>query len=265
MRLTPFAVLVTLGLPCTACSDRTLTTEGESSSGSTDDTGTSTSTSTDTPTTSDPCITECAGDLPDTSCDLFMQDCPNGEKCSSNGDDSFCTPVVPNAAGPGQPCTRSAPGVDTCALGGLCWIDDVCHALCTGSADAPICGGGQVCVNGDGLAQLCVDSCDPLMQTCPMGQACVIPSSGVPVCAPDISGAGGLVGDVCDFVNDCDPGNQCDQKSSVPNCAGASCCTPFCDIASPEPACPAGQDCIIFFPEGTAPAGLEFLGTCGGP
>lgn len=245
-----------------ACSDRTLATDTSSDSGGSESSTAGDPTTDDTPTTGNPCITECAADLPSTSCDLFKQDCAPGSKCSSDGDDTFCAPIDPAAVGPGQPCTLSAPGVDNCTLGNFCWVDDLCHPLCTGTPDAPVCAGGQACISADGLARICVDSCDPLMQTCPMGQACVIPSTGVPVCAPDISGPGGEPGDVCEFVNGCDPGNQCDLRDLVPGCAGDSCCAPYCDIAVPG-TCPEGQQCIIFYAEGTAPAGLDFLGTCG--
>ena len=264
MTYSPRTLTLGLLLACAACSDRSITTESDDSTSgsSSSSTAADDTTTADPPTTGTPCITECLADLPSTDCDLLAQDCPAGEKCSSNGDDTFCAAVDPAPVAPGQPCTTTGPGVDNCAKGGLCWVDDVCHALC--DADAPTCAQGQNCVNGDGLADICVASCDPLMQTCPMGQACVIPSTGVPVCAPDISGPGGEPGDVCEFVNGCDPGNQCDQKGLVPACAGQSCCAPFCDIAIPS-SCPEGQDCVIFYAEGTAPAGLEFLGTCGAP
>ena len=255
-----------LALAQAACTDRELasdTGDGGDSSGA--GASTSTSTSTGTPTSTDPtsgCAGGC-GDLPAIDCDLLAQDCPPGTKCSSNGDLSFCAPLDPSPGSPGEACTVAAKGVDSCAAGAFCWVDALCHALCSPEAD-PSCPPDMACVNGDGFAQICVASCDPLVQDCPEGQACVIPSSDVPVCAPDISGAGGGVGEVCVKINGCDPGNQCDQKGSVPDCAGGSCCTPFCDIGVPEPGCPPGQDCLIFYPVGTAPAGLEFVGTCGG-
>jgi hypothetical protein len=236
------------------CSERELASDA--GTGSTTSTTAGSSTSTE-PTTG--CGGECP-DLPALDCDLLAQDCPAGSKCSSNGDVTFCAPLDPSPVGPGEPCTVMAKGVDTCAIGSFCWVDERCHALCSPDAD-PACPPGQVCVNGDGLAQICVTSCNPLMQDCPEGQECVIPSSNLPVCAPDFSGAGGEPGDVCEFSNGCDPGNQCDQHDTVPACAGSSCCAAFCDTAMP--ACPDGQSCLLFYPAGTAPAGLETLGTCG--
>ncbi len=254
--LLPRASLAALLVGVLACSERELVSETDgSSSGST---GAATSTGV-APTTG--CVGDCP-DLPAIDCDLLAQDCPPGSKCSSNGDVTFCAPLDPSPGAPGEACTSTAKGVDSCAAGSLCWVDDTCHALCSPDAD-PSCPPGQACINGDGLAQICATSCNPLVQDCPGGQVCVIPSSNLPVCAPDFSGPGGEAGDVCEFSNGCDPGNQCDQKDSVPVCAGSSCCAPFCDIALPEPACPMGQTCLLFYPVGTAPAGLETLGTCG--
>jgi hypothetical protein len=255
------ALTAVLAASPTACSQRDLasatsddsTGAGSSSSGTDPSTGTA-------PTTG--CVGDCGRDLPAIDCDLLAQDCPPGTKCSSNGDLTFCAPLDPSPGAPGDPCTSTAKGVDSCAAGSLCWVDKVCHAICSPDAD-PSCPQGQVCVNGDGLAQLCVASCNPLVQDCPEGQACVIPSSNLPVCAPDISGAGGEPGDVCEFTNGCDPGNQCDQTDSVPACAGGSCCAPYCDTSLPVTTCPMGQTCLPFYAVGTAPAGLETLGTCG--
>lgn len=260
-RLLSWASLAAL-LAVAACSERELTSDSETggSSSSTDvSTGADTSTGT-TPTTG--CSGDCGPDLPAIDCDLLAQDCPPGNKCSSNGDVTFCAPLDPAPGGPGQACTVTAKGVDSCAAGSFCWVDEVCHPLCSPDAD-PSCAPGSACVNGDGLAQICVASCNPLVQDCPEGQVCVIPSSNVPVCAPDVSGTEGQAGDVCEFSNSCDPGNQCDQKASVPACAGASCCTPFCNTGLPESGCAIDQMCLLFYPIGTAPAGLESLGTCG--
>lgn len=245
-------------LASAACSERDLAT-------GTGTTGTGTTGATASPSTGgvEP-TTGCDGacpDLPALDCDLLAQDCPPGSKCSSNGDVTFCAPLDPSPGGPGEACTVTAKGVDSCAAGSFCWVDDRCHALCSPDAD-PSCPPDQTCTNGDGLAQICVTQCNPLIQDCPEGQECVIPSSNVPVCAPDFSGAGGEPGDVCEFSNGCDPGNQCDQTDSVPNCAGSSCCAPYCDTAAPG-TCPMGQTCLLFYPVGTAPAGLENLGTCG--
>lgn len=253
----PRVLAALLGLVCAACNDRTVDASAtDSSSGSSGDPSGATA-----PTTENPCATGCVPDMQPPSCDLFAQDCPPGSKCNSNGDETVCTPQDPAPGAPGDPCTRADPGVDSCAAGGLCWIDDVCHAYCL-DPQVP-CPKGQACVNADGLATVCVASCNPLAPSCPAGQVCVIPSSGIPVCAPDVSGAGGEAGDVCEFVNACDPGNQCDQTGTVPDCAGKSCCTPFCDFGVPDPGCPPGQKCLSFYAPGSAPAGLEFVGTCG--
>lgn len=255
----PLAAVLAVAVLAVApgCSERELASDTTG-----DSTGANTGASTGTGTAPTTCGGDCGLDLPAIDCDLLAQDCPAGSKCSSNGDVTFCAPLDPSPGGPGAACTITAKGVDSCAAGSFCWVDEVCHALCSPDAD-PSCPPGQACINGDGLAQICATSCNPLVQDCPEGQECVIPSSNLPVCAPDFSGPGGEAGDVCEFSNGCDPGNQCDQKDSVPACAGSSCCAQFCDIALPEPGCPMGQDCLIFYPVGTAPAGLETLGTCG--
>jgi len=261
MRRHRFGLVLALAL--TGCADRELASDtgGGGSTGASTGAGSSTGT-VDPTTTGGPCTVDCPPDLPAIDCDLLAQDCPPGSKCSSNGDLSFCAPLDPDPDGPGEACTVTAKGVDSCVAGAFCWVDGLCHALCTPDAD-PSCPAGSACVNGDGFAQICVASCQPLLQDCPEGQVCVIPSSNVPVCGPDVSGAGGAAGDVCEKINSCDPGNQCDQNGSVRGCAGASCCTPFCDLGIPEFGCPEGQTCLMFYPVGTAPPGLEFLGTCG--
>lgn len=269
----PLSFAWSLGLALAGCSERvvldtatesTADSTGAGTGGSTTATSTATTSTSDTPpTTSDTCADGCASDLPAPGCDFFAQDCPAGQKCSSDGDAPLCAPIDPNPGKPGDPCAVHSPGVDSCALGGYCWVDEICHPLCKGPADKPTCPEGQICVAADGGVPICTLACDPLLQDCPEGQVCVIPSTGIPACGPDVSGAGGEAGDVCQFINGCDPGNQCDQKGSVPNCGGDHCCTPFCDTTAPEPGCPPGQACVAFYEPGTAPVGLETLGTCG--
>lgn len=252
----PLLVLLAL----VACNDRATSTDPTESTTSGSTTGTD---PTDSPTfqVDTGCISEfCFDDdlPPEDPCDLDAQDCPAGEKCTWNGDAVVCVPVAPQPAAPGQACATLGTFVDTCAAGALCWIDGLCHPLCTGP-DAP-CGGGATCVHVDGPAGVCADRCDPLMSTCPVGQVCVVPSDDVPVCAPDDSGPGGEAGDVCQFVNGCDPGLQCVSQAAFVDCAGSSCCTPFCDLDAPV--CPEGQVCDAFYAEGAAPDGFDRLGVC---
>ncbi|HEY8375714.1 MAG TPA: hypothetical protein VIK91_04455 [Nannocystis sp.] len=72
-----------------------------------------------------------------------------------------------------------------------------------------VCDPDQVCLPlGQDLT--CLSKCDPLDQaTCFFGEAC-IGWGGVDafVCAPDISGNLGKVGDPCQYLNDCDPGQH---------------------------------------------------------
>ncbi len=88
-------------------------------------------------------------------CDVYMQDCPDGEKCmpwANDGGDEWnatqCTPISDRPAEPGEPCTvEGGPtsGIDSCAASAMCWQVDPgtnmgnCIAMCTGSADMPVC------------------------------------------------------------------------------------------------------------------------------
>jgi hypothetical protein len=57
-------------------------------------------------------------------------------------------------------------------------------------------------------------------------------------------------------------GSTCTNAEAVPGCAALGCCTPFCDLTVPEPACAiAGTECVPWYPEGQSP-GLEFLWVC---
>lgn len=96
-----------------------------------------------------------------TGCDVWKQDCGDGEKCSiwsSDGrgtpDVTRCVPVSGTPAGPGERCTRSdslLTGVDNCDAGSTCYdIDPVtlvgtCVPVCTGEVAAPRCPDGLQC------------------------------------------------------------------------------------------------------------------------
>ena len=214
-------------------------------------------------------------------CDPWMQDCPVGEKCnawaSSGGswDATACFPIDPAPVGVGETCTvqvSGTSGIDNCELGAMCWdVDDAtlegtCVALCTGTPDAPVCAAGNNCViANDGVLILCLPGCDPLLQDCDPGQACYPIGEGFN-CAPDASGAAGLDGDPCEYINVCDPGLMCVSGDAVEECFGlgfAGCCTRFCDLTVPGDPCPdVTEECVPFFEEGFAPPGLEDVGVC---
>jgi len=220
-------------------------------------------------------------------CDIWAQDCMEGEKCmpwANDGGGSWnatrCAPLDPNPAQPGDPCTvegTGVSGIDNCDISSMCWDVDpesnmgTCTAFCSGSEANPVCEDPttECVIANEGVLILCLPGCDPLVQDCMEGNACY-PSSDTFVCGPDASGEDGLFGDVCEFVNVCDPGLFCANPELVPNCAGTGCCSSFCDVSDPEAsaACPGaagGQECVPWFEEGQAPPGFENVGACGIP
>ncbi len=220
-------------------------------------------------------------------CDLWTQDCDDGEKCmpwANNGGGSWnaskCTPVNSEPGQPGDPCTvegSGVSGVDTCIAGAMCWdVDEenngTCVALCGGSPAAGVCDDPTTSciIANDGFLPLCLEVCDPLLQDCADGSACYPGDDGF-VCVPDASGPDqGAFGDPCEFTNACDPGLLCAGAAAVPGCESARCCTDFCDLSDPEPAVgcgglAGGQECIGLFAEGQAPPGFEDAGFCAIP
>ena len=217
-------------------------------------------------------------------CDLWTQDCPEGEKCMPWANDgggawnaARCSPLDPAPAQPGDECTvegSGVSGIDNCALSSMCWDVDpetnagTCIAFCMGSEANPICEDPSTnCViANEGTLILCLPSCDPLLQDCAEGQACY-PVGDDFACAPDASGEQGVYGDACEFLNVCDPGMFCAGAEGVPGCVGSSgCCSPLCDFTDPDAsaACPGAPDqqCVAWYEEGQAPPGFETVGAC---
>jgi len=220
-------------------------------------------------------------------CDVWTQDCPEGEKCmpwANDGGSSWnatrCSPVSENPGQVGDECTvegSGVSGIDSCDLGSMCYYVDpetnvgTCVGFCLGSEDAPVCEPGFLCsISNDGVLILCRRECDPLLQDC-MGSAACLPANGSDgfVCIVDASGEMGAPGDPCEFLNACDPGLFCANAEVVPNCEGSGgCCSEFCDLTVPEPdtACSLmGQMCTPWFEEGAAPPDLEHVGACALP
>ncbi|MGH1345957.1 MAG: hypothetical protein ACRBN8_30615 [Nannocystales bacterium] len=215
-------------------------------------------------------------------CDIFEQNCPDGEKCmpwANDGGSAWnatrCTPVDADPDGLYEPCTAEGSGlsgIDSCELGMMCWSVDPetlvgsCIGMCTGSVNAPTCVDetAYCSVNGDGVVALCLPSCDPLgKEPCSLGEGCY-PNSYSFTCLPDASGPkmGGLF-EGCEYTNACDPPMMCANPDFVGACEGGAggCCTPYCDVASPE--CPEPTSCFSFYEKGTAPPGFENVGICG--
>lgn len=211
-------------------------------------------------------------------CDVFEQNCPDGEKCMPWANDgglswnaTRCVPIDPDPAGLYEPCTvegSGVSGIDSCDLGMICWdvdedLNGTCWGMCGGSPANPTCeDANSTCtVGGDSILPLCVPNCDPLVvDSCDEGQGCywIDPTF---VCAADASGPKlGAAFDPCEFINSCDPGLVCAPSDAVGGCDGTGCCTPYCDLQ--QPVCPDPTSCIAFFAEGEAPPGYEDVGLC---
>jgi hypothetical protein len=221
-------------------------------------------------------------------CDPYAQDCAAGEKCmpwANDGGSAWnatkCSPLDPNPGQPGDPCTvegSGVSGIDTCDVATMCWDVDpetnmgTCVAFCTGTAADPMCEDPMtICsISNDGVLNLCLPSCDPLLQACPEGQACY-PILEEFACFPDAGGDLGAYGDPCEYLNVCDPGLYCSVPEAVPGCAGSlGCCTEFCDLTDPAGndqcmGAAMGQECTPWFMEGQAPPGFENVGGCAIP
>ena len=232
-------------------------------------------------------VTPPDGSGPAVECDVWDQDCPEGEKCmpwANDGTNSWnatrCSEVADNPGQVGDECTVEGNGVSgmvDCDVASMCYYVDpetnmgTCVDFCQGSADNPMCEPGFLCsIANDGVLILCRQECDPLLQDC-QGSAACLPAAGSDgfVCIIDASGEMGAAGDPCAFLNACDPGHFCGAAEAVPGCMGSDfCCSEFCDLTDPVPAdgCSLmGQDCVPWFEEGAAPPDLEHVGGCAIP
>ena len=263
-------------------------TSSGTSAGLTDGlTGGPTEASTETAGTTDDCPFVCDPDLPEEPglCDIFTQDCPEGQKCESvdmDGDGAWdtntCVPIMGDAVA-GEPCTaEGASGIDTCAKGYVCWHvdengDGLCVPHCTGSYENPMCEECTSCVIGqDGILVMCLSGCDPLADDCVGSQVCVgDPNSDGFVCVLDASGGMAPAGTPCEFANVCNPGTMCADAEAVPHpaCEGAlGCCTPFCDYEQPGGACDGlaeevpGIECVPYHEDPDPDSCTGAVGVC---
>jgi len=216
-------------------------------------------------------------------CDHWAQDCPEGQKCAAYiaggggaWDAAKCVEVT-GTDKPGDACTSegAASGIDSCIKGAMCWGVDMegmgtCVALCIGTPDAPVCENKGFCtIAADGTLNLCLPTCDPLLQDCSgAGEVCYPIADGF-TCAPDASGEEGQANDVCEFINVCDEGLWCADAPFVGMGCPAdsnSCCTPFCKF--PGGLCPnPDQQCVQYFDPVMFPPNDPWLdiGSCGLP
>ena len=281
-------------------SSTTTTTTGESSTGtSTSSTTAPTSGATSSTSSTGPCDTACTssdeaggfiygapGDFQHggtIECDVFKQDCASGEKCTAwndNGGGSWnatkCVPVTGDKV-PGDECKAEGggtSGIDNCEAGAMCYDVDamntgICRALCTGTPDAPTCDGNFSCaIVNDGVLNICLPGCDPLLQDCPGKDLCLPIGDGF-ICVIDVSGDMGQTNDPCEFANSCDKGLVCLNTASASSaCMQGSpgCCQPFCDFTAMDPCPNPDQKCVQWFdPMMPIPPGFEDVGVCAIP
>jgi hypothetical protein len=214
-------------------------------------------------------------DLGPIDCDPYAQDCPIGEKCvpygstGGNWDDHKCVAVLGDQA-PGEPCTYGGvvEATDDCDETSACWdVHDVdgqpigtCRSFCLGSENSPECPDGSLCLHY--LVNLCIPTCDPLVQDCGVGLACFWDGSqfNCIFTTEDLP-----AGQPCGFINDCAAGLGCLPAAVLPSCEGSACCSDFCDLNLGDGPCEAslpGTVCSPFFEQGMAPPGYDDVGVC---
>jgi len=213
---------------------------------------------------------------PDVACDVWTQDCPEGEKCTAyikNGgvswDATKCVAVTDNPTTPGAPCTATSGGSgdDDCDFGSMCWgVDEegvgYCVSLCTGNEQNNVCEDPDtscVIVN-EGILNLCLPDCHPLLQDCPIDTEGCYPAPSGFACAPDVSGGVGA-GEPCGGINTCTAGTFCTGAEFLEECAGASCCTEFCGTDE-EDMCGGALACVALAEPGQAEPGQDNVGGC---
>ena len=218
-----------------------------------------------------------------TQCDVFAQDCDPGQKCTAwaeGGGSAWnatkCVDITGDGA-PGEPCTTvggGISGIDDCGLGVMCWDVDAegngtCVKLCTGSLEAPVCPPKFDCmIPADNVLNLCISTCDPLLQDCPGDELCIPDGGDGFLCVLDASGEMGAVNDPCEFASACDKGLVCLNTASASiACQQGSqgCCQPFCKF--PGSPCPnPDQQCLQWFdPMMEFPPEYENVGICAIP
>ncbi|MGH1345800.1 MAG: hypothetical protein ACRBN8_29825 [Nannocystales bacterium] len=214
-------------------------------------------------------------------CGFFEESlgCSRGEECRPWSEDggphwnaTRCVPLADEVAGVGESCTtQGSPltGLDNCGPDSMCIDVDPdtltgrCVGYCDGSENAPICNDPtRTCVVGnDDHIAVCLDSCDPLVQDCGDGRACVATLGTVdffcmapgtayedPYSVPLAACGVGSVAVSHDLVETCDV-------------AAEPCCADFCDLTVLEDPCPPQRVCTAFVPEGTF-FGYEDIGVC---
>ncbi len=202
------------------------------------------------------CFTHCS------DCDVWAQDCPEGEKCmpwANDGGNAWnatrCSPIEASPDAIGQPCTvegSGVSGIDSCELGAMCFEVDpatntgVCVGFCAGTRADPGCATAcDAChISNDGVLTLCRPICHPGQDDCGPGRSC-IDIDGAFECSTYAGDA--ALGEPCDSDLSCQAGLACAPADALSDCAGEACCTPWCDTNAVDPcgALVAGTSCQL--------------------
>ncbi len=264
----------------TTMSETTNPTASESSSGDTSSAEGESSRTESSGGTADPTSGTGGPEVP--MCDVWMQDCPEDQKCMPvdmdlNGfnDANHCVPLDANPKEVGEVCLQADGGlVDNCRKGAQCMtnismgesVDGLCVALCGGTSSAPTCEDGKTCaIWQQGIEPWCMEKCDILTQDCTTpGWMCSYATADSAGCVVDHSGPNGVKNDPCACdPGCCDPGLICILGDVLAACDSSACCTEYCDVTAPMcSGAGVGEECV---PSGDiiGPVpGLEDVGVC---
>jgi hypothetical protein len=209
-------------------------------------------------------VDESGDTTPEGECNLWEPDeCGEGRKCMpySIEDDRIpdviqCCDAVDDPAVPGDPCesmSYNGSCLDNCSAGSMCVLDDeetltgYCREFCNPSQS--LCAPDDTCKSffellvGVPTVPLCMDKCDPLLQTCTPDAWHCIPDtptesgqSGFLCSPPPPTTPKGLF-DTCALANDCEKGLVCVTAERVPDCGFTSCCTAYCSLSEGDATC----------------------------
>jgi hypothetical protein len=221
------------------------------------------------------------------SCDPGTQDCPEGEKCTGYVmtpgyccvDANKCVPVIGDQQF-GEFCMRDLEN-DDCTAGLFCmpWTTSgdvgpgVCLPFCDINDPGSCADSGlpeSDCIPySENSLPICEGDCNPVEQDCAAG-TCYIYGRATSACTQPYVDAK-ATGEVCEGVMDCIEGLSCAAATTLAECNGDYCCTPFCTcdpeqpygIDSSECSTP-GEQCSCYF-GGFAPPQYETVGTCSVP
>ena len=191
--------------------------------------------------------------IPPDECDIIVQNCPDGQKCTftveGNVEAARCLDVLGDDA-IGETCERptAVMGEDTCAAGGLCvyWglpyadpYERACVPLCRTDGD---CSADKYCsgIRDAERVGACVLRCDPFDDTCPTGTKC-----------SSLSGFDQEVRFTCLFEGQAGIDEPCSGTDNIfcqeglhcTSSGAAAACYPACDDAHP---CDGGVGCSVW-------------------